>query len=242
MSQFVLKLIAAITMFIDHTGVVLFPQNELFRIIGRLAFPIYSYCIAEGFRFTRNRLKYFLRIFILGVVCQVVYTITERQIYLGILITFSISIVIMYLAECVKTAFANKKSHICGIAEKIMGTELKNSSDRVLSSAIFLISVSGAFLLCMYVDVDYGFFGIMLPVFTNMFSDRKRRLFMFSASLIALCIDVVYGGFTVQFWSLAAVPIIAAYNGKLGKYKMKYFFYIFYPAHLVILYGISMII
>ena len=49
MTSFVLKLIAAITMLIDHTGLILFPNQMIFRIIGRLAFPIYAYCIAEGF-------------------------------------------------------------------------------------------------------------------------------------------------------------------------------------------------
>ena len=63
LSSTVLKLIAAVTMFIDHAGLILFPQYRIFRIIGRLAFPIYAYCIAEGFRYTRNRKKYFLRVF-----------------------------------------------------------------------------------------------------------------------------------------------------------------------------------
>ena len=67
MTSFVIKIIAAMTMFIDHMGLMLFPHMDIFRIIGRLAFPIYAYCIAEGFRYTRNRLKYFLQIFILGV-------------------------------------------------------------------------------------------------------------------------------------------------------------------------------
>ncbi|MBQ7313175.1 MAG: hypothetical protein IJW81_06290, partial [Clostridia bacterium] len=90
MSSFVLKLIAAVTMFIDHAGLLLFPQWEIMRIIGRLAFPIYAFCIAEGFRYTKNRKLYFLRVFILGLMCQIVYTVVDRQLYLGILISFSI--------------------------------------------------------------------------------------------------------------------------------------------------------
>ena len=53
-----LKLIAVITMTIDHIGLAFFPQQMLFRVIGRLAFPIYAYMIAEGCRYTRSMGKY----------------------------------------------------------------------------------------------------------------------------------------------------------------------------------------
>ena len=53
-----LKIIAAITMFIDHMGLMLFPKTLIFRYIGRLAFPIFAFMIAEGCRYTRNRLRY----------------------------------------------------------------------------------------------------------------------------------------------------------------------------------------
>ena len=95
--------------------------------------------------------------------------------------------------------------------------------------------------MTLYVDVDYGFFGIMLPVFTNFFHDRKKRFVMFSAALLALCIDMTVS-FPIQYWSLLTVPIIALYNGNPGKYRLKNFFYIFYPAHLVILYALDFII
>ena len=53
-----LKIIAAITMLIDHTGFLLFPQSVVLRVIGRLAYPIYAFMIAEGCRHTRNKLRY----------------------------------------------------------------------------------------------------------------------------------------------------------------------------------------
>ena len=99
-------------------------------------------------------------------------------------------------------------------------------------------SIMAAFVLCIYVDVDYSFFGIMLPVFTSFFSDRKQRLVMFSACLIALCIDLT-DTLMIQYWSLAAIPLIAMYNGERGKHSLKYFFYVFYPLHLAVLYGIQ---
>lgn len=243
MSSFVLKLIAAVTMFIDHAGLLLFPDLEIMRIIGRLAFPIYAYCIAEGFRYTKNRKLYFLRVFILGLVCQIVYTIVDRQLYLGILIVFSLSILLMACADSFKQAMRGNPSTIGQRLAKLLRVEtIPNTNERVITGCICAAAIFASLLLCLTVDVDYGFFGILLPVFTSVFEDRPRRLVMFTATLLALSIDLTSGGFIYQFWCLLAVPILAMYNGRPGKYRMKYFFYIFYPAHLVFLYALDMFI
>ena len=55
-----LKLIAAFAMLLDHVGILLFPQIRLLRILGRLAYPIFAFMIAEGCRYTKNKLRYFL--------------------------------------------------------------------------------------------------------------------------------------------------------------------------------------
>ena len=52
--------------------------------------------------------------------------------------------------------------------------------------------------------------------------------------------NLTWGG--IQWFSMAAIPFIALYNGRRGKHKMKYLFYIYYPLHLVVLQGLSMIL
>ena len=215
MSGFILKLIAAVTMLIDHAGLVLFPYAGWMRIVGRLAFPIFAFCIAEGFLYTRCRWKYFLRIFVLGVGCQLVYWFAAGDTLLGILITFSISILLMWLLDRVKTAFR------------------ENEACRYLLAGAFIAAVAAVFVFCQNFDVDYGFFGILLPVWISVFTERPYRLAAMSLGLLGLCI--AEGEITRQWWSLCALPILALYNGKPGRYRMKYFFYIFYPAHLGIL-------
>lgn len=61
-----LKLIAILTMFIDHLGAAIFPEYRSMRVIGRIAFPIFAYCIAVGCIYTRNIAKYALRVFLVG--------------------------------------------------------------------------------------------------------------------------------------------------------------------------------
>ena len=61
-----LKIIAAVAMTIDHVGLMFFPQLKVLRIIGRIALPIFAFMIAEGCRYTRNKLRYFLTVFLLA--------------------------------------------------------------------------------------------------------------------------------------------------------------------------------
>ena len=65
-----LKIIAAISMLLDHMGLMLFPRVTLFRILGRLALPIYGYMIAEGCRHTKSRKRYLLRLAAMAALCQ----------------------------------------------------------------------------------------------------------------------------------------------------------------------------
>ena len=67
-----LKLIALVTMTIDHVGLLLLPQLVILRIIGRLSMPLYAYMIAQGCRYTHDRRRYFVRLAGLALACQVV--------------------------------------------------------------------------------------------------------------------------------------------------------------------------
>ena len=98
-----LKLIAAFTMLVDHMGVMLFPQVRLLRIIGRLAYPISAFMIAEGCRYTKNKLRYFFMVLVLGASCQLVYYLFARETRQNILLTFSCSILLIYTLRAAQT-------------------------------------------------------------------------------------------------------------------------------------------
>ncbi|MBQ3303786.1 MAG: hypothetical protein IJH03_04505, partial [Clostridia bacterium] len=70
-----LKLVAMISMLIDHTGKMFFSQYRIMRIIGRLAFPLYAYCIAVGGVYSKNKLKYLSRILLMGLISQPFYAV-----------------------------------------------------------------------------------------------------------------------------------------------------------------------
>lgn len=76
LTSFHIKLLAAITMLIDHVGVVFYPDLEGFRIIGRLSFPLFLWLLVEGEAHTRNAQRYGLRLGLLGLISQPIYQLT----------------------------------------------------------------------------------------------------------------------------------------------------------------------
>jgi hypothetical protein len=216
-----LKILAAIFMTLDHIGVMLFPRVDILRDIGRLALPIYAFMIAEGCKYTRNKRKYFGMVFGLGTMCQIVYYFFDGSLYFSILITFSLSILMIYALQYWK----QKKTTLSGLV--FVGSIL----------AVYILNQ-----LDQWFTIDYEFWGCMLPVFAALAHGTEQdsdtvNITMLGIGLIFLSIN--FG--QTQWPSLLALPLLYAYNGKRGKLNLKYFFYIFYPTHLVALEGIAML-
>lgn len=223
-----LKLIAAVSMVIDHIGVLLLPNLPVLRIIGRLAFPIFAYMISEGCRYTKNRKRYFLTIFLSAVICQVVYFFAEGSTYMCILVTFSLSVLMIYVLQKFKKALA--MPHAAG--------------RKIISGLILVLSVAAVYRLNQLLRIDYGFWGCMVPVFASIFQQCGKldripvHTTMLGIGLILLAASMI----TIQYYSLLALPLLLCYSGRRGKYSMKYFFYIFYPVHLAVLQGLDLLL
>ena len=77
MNKNILKLLAALTMVIDHAGLLLFPQAAVLRWIGRISFPLFAFCVGDGCVHTRKPRVYFWRVLGLGLACQIVFAAEE---------------------------------------------------------------------------------------------------------------------------------------------------------------------
>lgn len=239
MTGFVLKLIAALTMLIDHAGLLLFPGARWMRIVGRIAFPLFAYSIAEGFRYTHDRKRYFLQIFLLGTACQIVYTIADGTLYLGILITFSLSICLMALAREMRSAWCGEQTTVGNLLEN---GGISQSSRCILTTTAFFGATVLVALLTMTVRVDYGFCGILVPLAAYLPEKPAYRKLSCGAMLAVLSAYQWIGGDHVQVWCLLAMIPLILYNGQPGKHRLKWFFYIFYPVHMAVLYLLAMVV
>lgn len=216
LSNNLIKFIAIISMTIDHIGLILLNDFTPFRIIGRLAFPIFAYSISEGCFFTKNIKKYFMKVFLVGVVSQTVYLIATGDWYLNIFLTFSLSILII-------SAYT-----------RFYEEEKEKPKFFIILLLIFIM----VYVLDIYqVYFDYGFIGIIMPFIIYIAPTKEKKIVNTAIMLILLSLNT-QGSF-VQYFSLFSLPILFLYNGTRGKYNLKYFFYSYYPLHLGVLYLIS---
>lgn len=235
-----LKIIAAIAMLIDHLGYLFFPKNMALRAIGRLAFPIFAYFIAEGCRYTKNKVRHFLQISILALICQIVYYFFASDTTLFVLVSFSLAELAIFALQYFKKTCFEKDTKLW---------------KKLLSALPFIAIVVGVAVLCNYATMDYGFWGFMLPVIVSLcdFKDvnvsenfQKQvdnpftKFLLFTIGLLLLYYFL--SPHLPKVYSLLTLPLIALYSGEKGKAKLKYFFYLFYPLHLVLLEGLYMLL
>ena len=213
-----LKILAMIAMTCDHVGMQIFRRLLWLRMIGRLAMPIYAFLIAEGCRHTRDRKKYLLRLLGMGALCQAVYLLAMGSLYQSILISFSLSVISIGLYDAVE------RENTAGARIRLgLGT----------GAIFFLCTVLPDLLPHTDFEIDYGLPGVLLPV---LIYGAGTPGLLLGVALVAL----KYGG--IQWLGLLAVPLLLTYNGQRGKANLGKLFYWYYPIHLVVIYGISLIL
>lgn len=227
MTLFQLKIIGVVTMVIDHVGIFFFPNIFLFRYIGRLAFPIFAWTIANGYHYTQNRKRYFFRLLLFAIFSQIPF-------------------LLMYLVS------GSSFSHILNIfftlaygVGVIMLFEKKYNKSWY-RHFLMIVAILGGLLL----PLEYGSYGvIMIFLFYKTFENRRnmciiQTVLILSAMFIKAFFGGIFFGFVgytlyavnvTQLYSLSALPLLYIYSKTLGTNKYKWWFYWFYPAHLTIL-------
>lgn len=268
MSCYILKLIAVVTMALDHIG-YLYGILPL-RILGRISFPIFAFLIANGFRFTANRAKYAGRLAAFAVISEIPYDLLFGAWKITIC-TFG-----RYLPH---PQFDNVFfTLLCGLLFLMLRDFLHSCLPLLparLLSAVALVAFGG---VAAYCNNDYGAVGVFTVALFGVLDVRRvgDRLPLSLGLLIlslwnALSKWIVAGCMALGFdlcgipgmslffsagavspWNLmqilrmAALPLLFFYNGERGISKemrgykvVQYGFYAFYPLHLLLLWGIA---
>lgn len=218
LSQEMLKLIACVTMLIDHTGAVLFPQYLSLRVIGRIAFPIYCFLLAEGVFYTKSPKCYGLRLGIGAILSELPFDLA-----LFGMITLQYQSVMITL--------------LLGFAMGMCMCRAKAVWQPII---IFPFALAAQWL-----NTDYGGWGIALIALFILSRDLPHRLLAQTIGMAAICylMDsyvMSIGGVRVpiEMFALAAMVPIGLYSGeKLFSNKaLQWAFYLFYPVHLTVLF------
>jgi hypothetical protein len=218
-SSAVLQLLAIISMIIDHVGYYFFPSVDIFRIIGRLAFPLFAFGIAEGLIHTHSRKKYLLRLATVGVISQFIIVLLNiafndnaRLNIFFTLITGFISVIII-----------EKKPILWPIV-------------------LFLAA------LAEVLGFDYGAVGVGLIlafyfIQKHLEANKPIRLIFLAISVILAAITLAtFQPWRINYYAILAIIPILLYSGKKGKRLPAYLNYAVYPAHLLIILAIQLII
>jgi len=223
-----LKWIAMISMLIDHIdkGILLnliivkdySPAyinvlSTIFGVLGRIAFPIFLFLLVEGFEHTRSRLKYFMSLLGFGILAEIPYDMFGS----GVLFDWGAQNMYFTLALALLVIW------IIDIIRK------KLVKAWAWIPIAIVISFIGGFI-ASYLALDYHFYGIFIPVIFYIF----RQIPV--AGAITSYLVVIK-----EFWSFLGFLVTLCYNGKRGQIN-KWFCYIFYPAHLLIIGLIRMLV
>lgn len=227
MTVFALKIIAVISMFLDHVRYAI-PMTAIpiTEYLGRLAFPIFSFVISEGFVHTHSKTKYMLRMLIFAIVSQIPFNLFAHKLVhsastLNIMFTFEYALIGLYIYEF----FKNQKEF-----------------PKFFKWCSVIISLSTILFVVYLVHPDYSWYGVCCVWIFYLFKNKKI-LTTFSYIFLTL---IYYASKKIAFdenyliilFSILPIIFVLMYNGKKGK-SFKYFFYFFYPVHMMILYLIN---
>jgi len=181
MTGFDLKIIAMLTMLIDHIGSIFFPRYIALRIIGRLSFMLYCFLLVQGYTYTRNLKKYLLRILIFAFISEIPFNLA-----------FYNSIFYIYSQNIFFTLFLGL---IC-----IYLCEHFYSSRFKCALSIIICCIIAEIIKC-----DYGAIGILMIIGFYLFKNNFNKLFLWeliftlflpleTASLISFIFIKFYNG------------------------------------------------
>lgn len=217
LSQETLKLIACITMLLDHIGAVFFRGIGL-RLVGRIAFPIFCFLVAEGAHYTHSKRKYLFRMFIGAALSELPFDfglfggVTMR--YQSVMLTLMLGLLAVFTME------------------KLPRMWLKP------------FAVIPYYLIADYLCTDYGGNGVLLVAMFAFCRElpNKRLWQTVGAALCCWCIGgyrvTLFGlRFPLEMFGLLAMIPIWLYNGRKLSHSraIQWAFYLFYPVHLTVI-------
>ena len=206
-----LKIIAMICMILDHVGDNFFPEQIWMRIIGRMALPIFAFCVAEGYMHTHDKMKYMYRMGIFALISEIPFDlVTSGKVleftHQNVMMTFFWAILGLILYES-------------------MAKNGNKTSELLSGVIIFHFAITSVFM-----GMDYNILAVGL-IFIYYFLRNKAPVIN---NLAAATYHVILRNVGIYWFGLLGFIPIFLYNGKRGK-GLKWLFYLFYPCHLLLI-------
>lgn len=225
LSQEGLKFLACAIMLLDHIGATLIPWGTL-RIIGRLAFPIFCFLLAEGAHYTRSPRNYLLRLGIGAILSELPFD----------------------LALFGSWSWQHQSVMVTLLLGAMALLAMKRMTQPLLKILVLLLFAC----LADFMNTDYGGAGVLLIGLFGLTRERKYGWVIQLLGMYLICRWIIPGGVVwfidryvfIEIFAILALIPIWLYSGKksTSSRAVQWAFYLFYPVHLWILYLISILL
>lgn len=223
-----LKIIAIIAMTIDHLADLIFPGMPLkviptiCHIIGRITAPIMFFFICEGYHHTKNLKKYLIRLFIFSIISHFAYCFA-----------FGINYIPFQTGEVF-----NQTSIMWTLFFSVVGLHIAYGDTKLKEWHKWILIILLNFITF---PADWSCIGLMIiismyPYRNNIKQQMKHMMLWISMYAVVsfIFVNKVYS--FIQLFVILAYPLLKNYNNEKGKIKwLKWFFYIYYPLHLIVI-------
>lgn len=230
-----MQILAMLTMLIDHLGIVLFPEDEWMRIVGRLAMPLYTYALVIGYRRTRSLRRYMIRLAVIAALSQLPY----HYALLGPDEIFEFNVVFTLLAALVVLRLTDAVLQAASVHMPLQDTPEHERRGRPSPGALRLfaagcIAACGCALL-EWLPFDYGSYLLLLALIYRHAAGAPAAALHFFLNVLFALLKL----WVSQMFSLAATLLIIrmphAFDA-LGRIRApRWLWRSFYPAHLAVL-------
>ncbi len=210
LTQFDLKIIAVLTMLIDHIGMVLYPGELWLRVIGRISFPIFCFLLTEGYIYTSSKKKYALRLAVFAVLSEIPFDLARN----GVLFNWKNQNVFITL--------------LLGLL-LIWAYDYFFYTNRFLLLGIYIVIMVAAY----FSKCDYNAAGVLFIFLFYVFRKKKPLQYLSFSAVDIVCFE------NIQYFAILALIPIYLYNEEKGKKLGKWFFYPFYAVHFLVLAAIK---
>jgi len=209
-------ILAYLSMLIDHFGILFFPGDLIFRIIGRLALPIFVIRLCEGYKNTKNFNNYFLRILFIAIISQPLYYITfgfaSMFELLNICFLLALGLMSIKILEIIKNKYGN------------------------FFFVIFLFIITS---ITYFLPIDYGAYGLLM-ILSVYYLRNDIIKFMIAITIISTILIPTFSH-EIQYIPIVLFPILFYFDEKkflnynLNLFGFKYAHYTFYPLSILLL-------
>ncbi len=245
MSTFALKMLAVIFMFIDHIGLY-FPGAPIwFRWIGRISYPLFLFCMVWGYHYTRNRKVYLIRMYLMslfmtGFALAVDHFFPTDGFGYGFHNIFASMFLVGVIISIIELFLKDKKKVLLSLGGLFALQILYYMAPNFVPALRYVSGdVRTGIIPNLYLN-EYGMEFIVLGVLMYFLREKKDWL---AVVYLLFCIgqfsfEMMVEPPSIQWMMALALPFMLSYNNKKGP-GLKYFFYVFYPAHTFLLFYLA---